>query len=278
VLSLICLFAAPAAAQSPDPNPGALTISGGFDVSNVYMFRGIRQEDEDLIAWPYFDLGIALHSGDGTLKTVGVNIGTWNSLHRGLSGSKGFTTELWYESDFYATVAVGLAHGVTVGATYTAYTSPNSMFSTIKEIAVKGSADVRGFKPYALLAVEFDTSMGFGQADAGSKPGRYLELGAAPGVTLSGIGVSVPVKVGLSAGDYYELDTSSAGRPLYVDHRFGFFSIAGVATVPLGGTTRFGAWNLHGGVEFQKLGDTTAAFNRDKDTKTIVAGGIGFTY
>ena len=42
--------------------------------------------------------------------------------------------------------------------------------------------------------------------------------------------------------------------------------------------SRFGAWNLHGGVEFQKLGDTTAFFNGDDDTQVIGSIGIGFTY
>ncbi len=194
-----CL-AVPATAQTADPNPGALTISGATDVTSAYMFRGIRQEDESLILWPYFDLGIALHSGDGLLKSVGVNIGTWNSLHKGLSGSSGFTRELWYESDFYASFSVGFGGGVTLGTTYTAYTSPNSMFSTIKEVAVKGAVDAKGFKPYALIAFELDAAPGVGQADAGASAGTYVELGAMPGYTLGKVGLSVPIKVGLSAG------------------------------------------------------------------------------
>ena len=99
-----------------------------------------------------------------------------------------------------------------------------------------------------------------------------------PGYTLGRVALAVPIKIGLSAGDYYELATSVAGKTVYVDNKFGYFSVAGVATVPLGGTTRFGAWNVHGGVEFQKLGDTTTAFNSGEDTKVIVSGGIGFTY
>jgi len=274
---LVACIAAPAAAQSVDPNPGALTISGFTDLANAYMFRGIRQEDENLIVWPSFDLGIALHSGDGLLKSVGVNIGTWNSLHKGLSGSAGPSGKLWYESDFYATLGVGFGGGVALSTTYTAYTSPNSMFSTVKEIAVKTTADVKDIKPYALIAFELDTAPGMGQADAGENAGTYVEFGAAPGYTRPRWSVAIPIKVGLSARDYYELNTGSA-QAAYVDHAFGYFSVAGVATVPLGGTTRFGAWNGHGGVEFQKLGDTTTDFNQGKDTKVIVSGGIGFTY
>jgi hypothetical protein len=49
-------------------------------------------------------------------------------------------------------------------------------------------------------------------------------------------------------------------------------------TVPFGGASRFGAWNVHGGVEFQKLGDTTTFFNGDDDTQVIASFGVGFAY
>ena len=77
-------------------------MTGGFDFANAYFFRGIFQDDTGVVMWPYGDLGFALHSGDGALKSVSVNIGTWNSLHTGDAGSNGPTGKLWYESDFYA--------------------------------------------------------------------------------------------------------------------------------------------------------------------------------
>jgi hypothetical protein len=80
----------------------------------------------------------------------------------------------------------------------------------------------------------------------------------------------VPVKVGLSLGDYYELDGQ--------DNKFGFFSVAGIVTVPLGSTTKFGVWNIHGGAEFQKLGDTTTFFNGGRDHQVVGSIGIGFSY
>jgi hypothetical protein len=69
-----------------------------------------------------------------------------------------------------------------------------------------------------------------------------------------------------------------AGAPVFVDHTFGYFSIAGLVTVPLGGMTSFGAWNLHGGVEYQALGDTTKAFNGGDSSRVIGSVGIGFSY
>ena len=276
-LVLVAFLAAPASAQNaPDPNPGNLTFTGSFDFLNTYMFRGIRQDDTKLIMWPAADLGMAVFSGDGGLKSLGLNVGSWNSLHTGSTGADGPSGKLWYEGDFYATLGLGFGGGVSLGTTYTAYTSPNNMFSTVKEIAFKLGVDDTAFlgraalKPYALLAFEMDTAPGLGQADAGEHAGRYLELGIAPGYSLTSASLVFPLKVGLSVGDYYELSG--------VDNKFGYFSVAGLVTVPLGGTTSFGTWNVHGGVEFQALGDTTKVINGGEDTKVIGSFGLGLSY
>ena len=262
--------------QSIDPNSGALSLSGGFDFASRYMFRGIRQHSTGLATWPWADLGIAAYSGDSGLKSVAVNVGSWNSQHTGDTGMHGPSAKLWYESDFYATLGFGFGGGVSLGTTYTAYTSPNNTFSTVKEIMVKMAVDdsarlgKAAIKPYAIVARELDTAAGLGQADGGEKAGTYFEVGIAPGYTGSRASVAVPLKAGFSLGNYYEL----AGA----DHPFGFLSVAGVVTVPLGSTTRFGGWNVHGGVEFQKLGDATAAFNGGDRSKLIGSIGIGFSY
>ncbi len=86
------------------------------------------------------------------------------------------------------------------------------------------------------------------------------------------------MKLGLSLANYYELNTGTSDAPVFVDNSFGYFSIGAVATVPLGATTNFGAWNLHGGLEIQALGDTTKAFNGGDSSRVIGSVGIGFTY
>ena len=85
-------------------------------------------------------------------------------------------------------------------------------------------------------------------------------------------------KVGLSVGDYYELNTGTAARPVFTDNAFGYFSAAGLLTVPIPANAMFGAWNFHAGVEFQKLGETTKAFNNGKGEKAIATVGIGLSY
>lgn len=54
--------------------------------------------------------------------------------------------------------------------------------------------------------------------------------------------------------------------------------IAGIVTVPLGGRTGFGAWNVHGGGEYQALGETTEAFNGGDSSRVSGSIGIGFSY
>src|SRR5688500_18927594 len=72
-LTLIVLGTSTASAQ--------VVVAGGLDFTNQYNFRGIRQNSEGVSIWPYVDLGIPLATGDGALKAVTLNLGTWNALH-----------------------------------------------------------------------------------------------------------------------------------------------------------------------------------------------------
>jgi len=289
------LVNAPAYAQN-DPNPGNLTFIGNADFTNAYMFRGIRQDDTRVIVQPSAELDIALQSADTGLKSTSLNIGTWNSLHTGNAGLRSSESglgcacdKLWYESDFYTTLAFGFTPGA-LGITYTAYTSPNAGFNSVKEVMFKFGADdsaalgKAALHPWVIAAFEFDADNGH-QADGGPNggAGKYLELGVSPGYSFSKGSLAVPVKVGLSMSDYYQLNEGTPARPNWVDHKFGYFSLAGIATVPIGGISSYGAWNVHAGVEYQRLGDTTKAFNVNDDgepqaNKVIVSAGLGFTY
>ena len=195
------------------------------------MFRGIRQNGTGLATWPYFDLGIGAFEGDGGLKSVGINVGTWNSLHSERPGG-------WYESDCLRDLCGprGSAAASVSATTYTSYTSPERQLHAREGNRVQ--AVVRRQRRARLGGVEAlcaSSRSSWRPSPAGTRRtvawngGRYLELGVAPGAQRrAAASLALPVKVGLSTGDYYELGG--------VDNKFGFFSVGGIVTVPLGGT------------------------------------------
>jgi uncharacterized protein (TIGR02001 family) len=258
VVVVVIASAVPASAQAP------LTVTGGLDVANRYMFRGLRQNAEGAVVWPWVDLGIGLFTGGGTLKAAGINVGTWSSLHTATAG------EGWYEADLYASFSLSFSKAV-VTTTYTSYTSPNDTFSHVKEVMVKGAIDDSaewGIRPYGLVAFELDAAPGLGQADGGNAAGTYLEIGLAPVIPLPRrMSLTMPMKFGFSLGDYYELPEG--------DSMFGYSSVSAVVTMPLGAG---GHWNVRGGVEYQGLGTTTRAFNGGDQNQVIGSVGIGFSY
>jgi hypothetical protein len=264
------VFAAPAAAQDPK-----VAVTGGVDFSNRYSFRGIRQNSGEVSIWPFVDVGVPVFSGDGGLKTVTINVGTWNAFHTEIDGfinrDGDATSNKWYESDLYGTLGLGFGT-TTLGFTYTSYMSPANLWHNVQEIAVKLSYDDSGtlggaaVKPYGLVAFE----LGDGGADGVSKKGTYVELGIAPGYSADKASISFPIKVGLSAKDYYEFGGE--------DGKFGYFSVAGIATVPINSN-----WNVHGGLELQLYGDKLRSVNGygdsgDRRYTGIASIGIGFSY
>jgi len=268
---ILGVFAAPAAAQDP-----RVAVTGGVDISNRYNFRGIRQNSGEASIWPFIDAGIPVFSGDGGLKSVTINVGTWNAFHTELSDvfnrDGELTSNKWYESDLYGTVGFGFGT-TSLGFTYTSYMSPGNYWHNVQEFMVKLSFDDSAalgkgaLKPYALVAFE----LGDGQADGGDNKGTYVELGVAPGYAGSKASVAFPIKIGLSAKDYYEFGSGT-------DSKFGYFSVAAIATVPINSH-----WNVHGGGELQVFGDNLRSYNGfgdsgDRRYAPIGTIGIGFSY
>lgn len=253
-LVMVTSLSSPAWAQG---NP--VVVTGAVDVTNQYNFRGIRQNTEGVSIQPYIDFGFTPYKGDGGVKSVGVNAGIWNAFNTQLD-------DKYYERDIYATLGFGFSKA-SLGMTYTSYTSPEDYFAHVKELAFKLGIDDSAamgkgaLKPYALLAFELTDE---GQADAGLEKGKYLELGIAPGYAGSKASLAVPVKVGLSAGDYYEFGGE--------DETFGYFSIAALVTVPFNAHA-----NIHFGGEFQAFGDTVKEYN-GQDSVGIASVGLGFAF
>lgn len=243
------------AAAQDGPNSGAVSVSTGIDFSHTYYFRGIVQETDGFIAQPYLEAGITLYEADSGLQSVSVTGGVWNSLHS--EDAKGFdgAPEIWYETDFYASLGLGFADAWSADLTYTAYMSPRGSFGTVEEVSFGVAYDDGLLGPYATFAFEVD-----GGADGGPNEGSYLELGVEPGLAIpnSEVGVSFPVALGLSLSDYYE---GASG-----DETFGFFNIGAMVSVPLSGIpAEYGSWEIGGGVSFLFFGDALKSINGSTD-------------
>jgi len=272
-LLMVALVAAPTSAQQPPGPDSGVVMTAGIDLVNQYMFRGVRQNTTGIATWPSADLTARVFSSDGFVKRVNLTAGFWNSLQTGDTGSSGPIGKPWYESRISGTVGLQFGGGVSVAPTYTAYKSPSDLFTTVKELGIRLALDDgrrlarAAMHPYALFAFELDAAPGVGQLDGGLRAGRYLEVGATPSYSARLVAIAVPVKVGLSLGDYYEL----AGN----DHRFGFASVGAMVTAPIGGRSKIGGWNVHGGVEIQAFGETTKVFNGGDRSKVVGSFGVG---
>jgi hypothetical protein len=249
-----------------------VSVTAGFEFLTAYLFRGIYQEDHGLIMPPFVDAGISVYEGEGTLKSVTINAGNWNSLHSGSSGHSGFGNA-WYEADYYGSVSFTLGKW-TPGALFTSYTSPNNAFNTVHELAAvlsyDDSASAFPLSPSATLAFELH-----GQADGGDNRGTYLELGISPEFTLVDaprypLSLSIPVTLGMSLKDYYEGPAGS--------NRFGFFDVGAVASVPLAFMSGRTRWEVHGGVNVMFLGDNLRLFNSGDRVKPVGIVGLSVTY
>lgn len=269
LVALATAGTASAQTSATQPNAGALTFNGGLDVPSVYFFRGMRQEGEPkLTLQPFGDLGIILSS------RLRVNVGVWDSLHTGTSGTGGPTRRLHYEERFYSTLTFRAADRLSVASSYYAYSSPNDSFNTVKEIDI-GVTDTGRFAPYGFLAFELSDS---GQADGGFKKGTYLEFGATPRLPLfeGKLVAMLPLKIGASVRNYYELVGSTGAT---TDNAFGFFDVGGLVTMPLRWVpSRFGVWSAQGGAEYLALGKTTKAFNKGDAGAIVARVGISVVY
>lgn len=237
------------------PNTGNVSLSVSADVVTEYWFRGIPQEDQDLIFQPGIDVGVALYSNEDF--SIDGYFGVWNSFHSEPTGDADF----YYEVDWYTGLTFGLPGNFTLDVAYVALYGPSisSMFAEEIDLTLGyDDSDMwgeplpgwTGLQPYAMLAFEIDNG-----SDAGGPTpdqGTYLELGIAPGFTLVQsedypIDLAIPVTVGLGLEDYYEHAGTSGTAD--EDETFGFVDIGVDASMPLSFIPAdYGAWSMTAGI------------------------------
>jgi len=255
-----------------------LSVSAGLDVTTAYFFRGLLRERHGLIVQPSAEIRTTLYRAgeyevgkDGPVSSVGLVLGTWNSIH---SQSD---TGTFHETDAYGGVSFGLFDTLDLAFSYVAYVSPDDSFDTIQELDVTLALDdVEWLGPLALrpqvtLAHEFD-----GRA-FGPERGTYLQLGIQPSFELLPgdrypVSLILPVVAGFSVGDYYETFA-------HHDEIWGFTSVGAVTSVPLAflGETH-GVWSASLGAHVYTFNDNLETINDDDDPWVVGMAGLSVAY
>lgn len=279
---------APAARETDETAKGRF----GFDVTSQYFFRGIRQASDGLILQPWAEVAWSLVDGNDSLRGLELTLGTWNSLQ---SDTPGAADGSWYEGRGFIDLTAPVGEKWTFGVRYTAYGNPNGGgtvagdpgFGTVQEFAVRAQLDDRGYlgdliegglQPYAMLAFETDGEREyyFGNPSAiDTNNGVYGELGITPSFN-TGIGdddlrLHVPVKLGLSASDYYQ--DSSTGK----DEKFGYLDVGAEVRAPLNFMPgRMGPWQAVVGLHVLLLGDNCEERNKGTDDPSVSGDELEF--
>jgi len=245
--------------ENDDPNTGALSITFDNSFTTAYMFRGVMNERDGLIWQPSIGLSLNLFEAEeGVVQSVDLGIGTWLSVHSEDTGSSGGGPDAIYEADYYPSLSVSWAGGVTSAITYYFYTSPNNAFRTVEEVVVDLSYDdsellgAFAMNPTASFAFETRRSS-FG----GIGKGSVFELGLEPGVEVTlpmesaadyPISLTFPIKLALSMDEYYR---DNGDNETFGYARIGFHAGIPIACLP----PRFGDWSITNGFDVYFLGD-----------------------
>lgn len=252
-----------AAPEEDGPNTGAFSITVDNSFTTAYMFRGIMNQRDGLIWQPSIELAMNLFEAEeGIVRSVDAGMGIWISYQTNNIGPWAPGTDNLYETDYYPSLWVTWAGGVTTGLTYYAYTSPDHSFREVDEVNIDISYDdsellgAWSMQPSATIAIEtHSTSFGTGK-------GSSLELGVEPGAEVKlpfadsekyPVGISVPVKLGLSIDHYYDDGTRN--------EVFGYALVGLHASLPIACVpARYGKWSVTNGFDVYFLNDALEAY------------------
>lgn len=275
----------------------------GVNIVSEYIWRGLVQENQGVIAQPYLNLYFSLYKGEGFVNAVSLNLGTWSSVHSHAEPlyNQG-SSDRFYENDYSAGVAVTFAKNFALTTTFTSYNSPSDVFESAEELSLKlayNDSDLLGayaLHPYALVAFDLgDSRLGFDDRafDRGpaaddnlSGSGIYYELGIAPSYALVKDGaypvtVTLPITLGLGNSNYYNGDSFG-----YVSAGLNF--AVGLGFVP----SCYGTWTANAGVTYYHLGGGASeyadygVYNQyaqggaadGSDDRVVFSGGIGLAF
>ena len=234
--------------------PRRVVVTGGVDFPNQYKFRGIRQNTDGVSIWPYVDFGLTPYHGrrrPEERRRQRRDLERLQHADRRRHDCRRPATS-GTSRDFYATLGLGFGGGVSLGTTYTAYTSPANLFAHVKEIAFKLASTTAPRSAGRAQAVRA------GRVRARRRAARRTRGDARASISSSASRPGYAGVEGVAGGP-------DQGRPerwrlLRVRHGRGqqvrLLQRRGIVTVPMGAHA-----NIHGGVEFQAFGDNVKAYN-----------------
>ena len=172
------------------------------------MFRGIRQNGTGVAIWPFFDLGIGAFERRRRAEE--------RRHQRGHVEQRPQLREpAAADSGTNPTCMRPWASGSAAASAWRRPTRrtrvPNDSFTHVKEIAVKLSVDdsaalgIGGAKAVWARGVRTGDEPGRYQADGGLKAAATSSSASRRASAARRASLAIPVKVGLSVGDYYEL-------------------------------------------------------------------------
>ncbi len=269
-------------AEDDDPNTGALSLTFDNSFTTAYVFRGILNERDGLIWQPAIDLSLNLFEAEEAIvRSVDLGVGIWNSIHSRDTGSTGNGPGPMYETDYYPSLSVSWAGGITSAITYYVYTSPNNAFRTIEEVTVDLSYDdsdlLGAFAVHPTATFAFETHR---SSFGGIGKGAVVVLGIGPGLEVTlpfegadkyPIGITFPVNLGLSMDDYYKNGAEN--------DTFGYATIGAHASIPVACIpARYGAWSITNGFDIYFLNDALEAANQNDEVYPVWTSSITLDY
>jgi len=244
-------------------------ISGsvGVALTNAYIFYGLVQDKDSVIAQPYLNLNFKLYEGKGWLNDVTFQLPLWASIHdinkpRPVNGSS--TLKDWYEFDISPGFCFSFAKNWMFMISDFIYTSPGDYFETSYSLNLTLNYDdsallgAFALHPHLMFQQEIDNHSGLALKNgipysSDADEGQYYEFGIAPGFTIAEkatypLTVTFPFTAGFGSNGYY-------------GQGFGYFSTGATVSLPLAFIPKaYGTWTASLGGLYYRLGTNSARF------------------
>lgn len=260
------------------PNSGKVAFSVGYDFTTAYFFRGILQERRGLIMQPYGEINVNLYADEeGPITGLTLIGGMWNSIHSEKTLTDDSGPSNWYEADIYGGAKLTLLSKLDLKALYIAYTYPNGAFNTVQELDLTVALNDSEWLGMFAMYPSFTWAWEMANTALGADKGRYLEFNVRPSFTVIEsetypVTLAFPMQVGLSAGNYYEMDGES-------DETFGFFKGGFVVSVPLAFIpSDYGAFSVSAGAAIYSFGQNLQTFNESDDPWVVGTWSVNWAY